>query len=171
VLVVSRIDTSTGGELVTAFNNGDSAARVTVSTGTPGSTWSLAYGSGTAVAGSSTSVTLTIPPVSAVVARPSAAIPAGKPPVPTLKAGPDSISSYYALSAGVAGGRPVTVAFALRAPGGGWRRLAVDDSAPYRALLDPRRYRKGSRLEAVAIARGFDGSTSVSRVLAVKPNP
>jgi hypothetical protein len=65
----------------------------------------------------------------------------------------------------------VTVAFALRAPGGGWRRLDVDDSAPYRALLDPRRYRKGARVQVVAVARGFDGATSVSKVLTVKPNP
>ena len=40
VLVVSRIDIATGAELVAAFNNGDSPARVTVATGTPGSTWS-----------------------------------------------------------------------------------------------------------------------------------
>ena len=170
VLVVSRIDVATGAELVTAFNNGDAPARVIVSTATPGSSWSLAFGSGTATAGAGTSLALTIPPVSAVVARPAATIPASAPPAPTLKAGPDSISSYYELTAGVAG-RPVTVAFALRAPGGGWRRLDVDDSAPYRALLDPRRYRKGARVQVVAVARGFDGATSVSKVLTVKPNP
>jgi glycosidase len=169
VLVVSRIDTATGAELVTAFNNGDTAARVTVSTGTPGSTWSVNFGSGTATAGSGTSLTLTIPPVSTVLARPAGTVPASTPPVPTLKAGPDSISSYYALTAGV--GRPVSVAFALRLANGNWRRLAVDDSAPYRAFLDPRSYRKGARIQVVAIARGFDGATSVSKVLTVKPNP
>jgi glycosidase len=170
VLVVSRIDIATGAELVAAFNNGDSPARVTVATGTPGSTWSLAFGGGTATAGAGTSLTLSIPPVLAIVARPASTGPASAPPVPTLKAGPDSISSYYALTAGVAG-RPVTVAFALQAPGGGWRRLDVDDSAPYRAFVDPRRYRRGARVQAVAIARGFDGATSVSKVLTVKPNP
>jgi glycosidase len=170
VLVVSRIDVSTGGELVAAFNNGDSAARVTVSTGTPGSTWSVAFGGGTAVPGAGTGLTLTIPPVSAILARPVGAIPAQAPPVPTLKAGPDSISSYYALTAGVAG-RPVTVAFAARKPDGTWRRLAVDDSAPYRAFLDPRSYRKGAHVQVVAVARGFDGATAVSKVLTVKPNP
>jgi hypothetical protein len=90
--------------------------------------------------------------------------------VPTLNAGPDSISSYYALTAGAAG-RPLTVAFAARTPGGAWRRLALDDSAPYRAFLDPQRYRKGTRVQVVAVARGFDGATSVSKVLTVKPNP
>jgi glycosidase len=170
VLVVSRFDVSSGAELVTAFNNGDTAARVTVATGTPGSAWSIAYGSGTATAGAGTSVTLTIPPVSAVLAQPAKTAPASPPPVPTLNAGPDSISSYYALTAGVAG-RPLTVAFAARPPGGAWRRLAVDDSAPYRAFLEPQRYRKGTRVQVVAVARGFDGATSVSKVLTVKPNP
>jgi glycosidase len=170
VLVVSRIDVSTGAELVAAFNNGDSAARVGVATGTPGSTWSVAFGGGTATAGSGTSLTLTIPPVSAILARPAATIPVQAPPVPTLKAGPDSISSYYALTAGVAGG-PVTVAFAARTAKGTWRRLAVDDSAPYRAFLDPRSYRKAARVQVVAVVRGFDGATAVSKVLTVKPNP
>jgi glycosidase len=170
VLVVSRIDVATGTELVSAFNNGDTSARVTVSTGTPGSTWSVAFGTGTAAAGAGTSLTLSIPPVSAVVARPAGAIPAAAPPAPTLKAGPDSISSYYALTAGTAG-RPVTVAFAVRKGNGTWRRLAVDDSAPYRAFLDPRSFRKGARVQVVAVARGFDGTTAVSKVLTVKPRP
>jgi glycosidase len=170
VLVVSRIDVSTGGEVVAAFNNGDSPARVTVAAGTPGSTWSVDFGGGTATAGAGARLTLTIPPVSAILARPAAPIPAQAPPVPTLKAGPDSISAYYALTAGVAG-RPVTVAFAARKADGTWRRLAVDDSAPYRAFLDPRSYRKGARVQVVAVARGFDGATAVSRVLTVKPNP
>jgi hypothetical protein len=47
----------------------------------------------------------------------------------------------------------------------------VDDSAPYRAFLDPTRSTRASSLEVVAIARGFDGSTAASKVLTVKPNP
>ena len=84
------------------------------------------------------------------------------------KAGPDSISSYYSLRATV-GGAPVTVAFAVRRQGGRWVRVAVDDSAPYRGFLDPLRFAKGTRLQAVAIARSFTGTTSVSNVLTVTP--
>jgi hypothetical protein len=47
----------------------------------------------------------------------------------------------------------------------------VDDSAPYRAFLDPRSFRKGARVQVVAVARGFDGTTAVSKVLTVKPRP
>jgi hypothetical protein len=41
-----------------------------------------------------------------------------------------------------------------------------DPSPPYRAFLDPKRYPRRSTVYLVAIARGFDGSTSVSPVVA-----
>ena len=72
VLVVSRIDLASGKEVVVGFNNGATAAHVTVATATPGASWSIAFGSGTA----SGSLALTIPPVSAVLAVPSASLPA-----------------------------------------------------------------------------------------------
>jgi hypothetical protein len=100
--------------------------------------------------------------------RASTAIPAARPPAPVLKAGPDAISSYVALRAAVSG-PPVTVAFAVRRTGGKWSRVAVDDSAPYRAFLDPLHFPRGTHLQAVAIARSADGSTSVSKVLTVSP--
>jgi glycosidase len=168
LLVVSRIDLATGSELVTAFNNSTVAGKVTVSTATLGSAWSIAFGGGTVTAGAGSSVSLTIPPASAIVAKPLGLIPSVPPPRPTLKAGPDSISSYYSLRATV-GGAPVTVAFAVRRPGGKWVRIAVDDSAPYRGFLDPLRFGKGTRVQAVAIARSTTGATSVSNVLTVTP--
>ena len=104
-----------------------------------------------------------------MLAKPATAIPAAAHAAPVLNAGPDPISSYYALTATVAGA-PVTVAFATRVPGRPWVRVAVDDSAPYRAFLDPLRFKKGQRIQVVAIARGFNGVTSVSRVLTVSPH-
>ena len=47
MLVVSRIDVTTGREVVAAFNNGDAAARVTVPTSTPGTSWRVVFGTGT----------------------------------------------------------------------------------------------------------------------------
>ncbi|MGE5273920.1 MAG: alpha-amylase family glycosyl hydrolase [Verrucomicrobiota bacterium] len=167
VLVVSRIDASAGTELLAAFNNGGGDATVTVPVATPGASWTSEFGSGTVTAAGS-KVTLTIPGVSAVLLKPSTAIPAVRPPAPVLVAGPDAISSYYSLRATVAGA-PVTVAFAVRRSGGRWQRVAVDDSAPFRGFLDPLHYRKGTRLQAVAIARGPDGAISVSNVVTVSP--
>jgi glycosidase len=166
VLVVSRIDQATGHEIVVAFNNGASAATVTVPTATPGATWRVVYGTGTAKG----ALTLTIPPVSAVVAVPSGPMPNAAPGKPNLKAGADALTEYTALTATVPG-EPVSVWFAIRRKGGAWRKVAVDDSAPYRAFLDPLAFAKHAKVDAVAVARGLDGSASVSPVVTFTPRP
>ena len=65
----------------------------------------------------------------------------------------------------------MSVWFAIRRAGGAWQRVAIDDSAPYRAFLEPGRFRKRERVEAVAVARGTDGSVAVSPVGTFVPNP
>jgi hypothetical protein len=61
--------------------------------------------------------------------------------------------------------KTVSVSFAVRRATGGWRRLAVDDSPPYRAFLDPKSYRRKEPVYLVAIARALDGTTAVSAVV------
>ena len=62
-----------------------------------------------------------------------------------------------------------SVTFAVRRAGATkWRRLAIDDGAPYRAFLDPRDYKRGERVPLVAVARASDGSVSTSPVLTVQ---
>ncbi len=168
VLVVSRIDASTGTELVEAFNNGDAPARVTVATATPGTSWNVIFGSGTATAGTGAGLVLTIPSISAMLVQPMTQIPRKAAVAPTLTAKPDDVSAYELLQATIPG-PPVSVAFATRRLGGSWQRLAVDDSAPYRAFLDPARYRKGEHVEVAAVARALDGSTATSKVVTTTP--
>jgi hypothetical protein len=169
LLVVSRIDFATGREVVTAFNNGDSGARITIKTATPGATWSVLFGTGSVAAGAGSSLAVTVPPVSAVLVQPSVAIPRAGPAVPTLKTGPDALTSYFRLSATVAG-PPVSVTFAIRRTRGTWQRVAIDDSSPYQAFLDPGRFKKHEKVEGVAVARGLNGAVSVSRVATFTPN-
>jgi hypothetical protein len=152
VLVVSRIDLASGKEAVVGFNNGTAPATETVP-----------------IASSAEKLTLTIPPVSARVVFP-AAIPKASPAKPKLSGGSDVLTSYYRLLASVAGG-PVSVWFAIRRAGGAWQRVAADDSAPYRAFLEPGRFRKHERIQAVAVARGTDGSVAASPVGSFVPNP
>jgi glycosidase len=166
-LVVSRLDLAHGKELVTAFNNGTTTARVTVPTSSPGSSWSVEFGSGTAAA-TNAGLALTIPPASALLALPSGALPATAPGTPTLSIGEDALSSYDAVQASVAG-PPATVTFALSRRGGPWRRIAIDDSAPYRAFLDPADFAKGERIRLAAIALGKGGQRSVSRIATFTP--
>ncbi len=114
-------------------------------------------------------LTITIPPVSARVIFP-AGIPKAAPAKPKLSAASDDLTSYYRLSATVTGG-PVSVWFAIRRAGGAWQRVAADDSAPYRAFLEPGRFRKHERIQGVAVARGTDGSVAASTVASFVPNP
>jgi glycosidase len=167
-LVVSRIDLATGTELVAAFNNGTTAAKVTVTAATPGTTWAVVHGTGTAVPGAGASLTLTIPPVSAILAKPAAAIPRTPPPAPALTVRPDDVSGYLLLSAAVPG-PPVSVAYAVRNAKGAWVRVGIDDSAPYRVFLDPLRYSPGRRISVVAVARSLDRHTTVSNVVTLVP--
>ncbi|MFL5927760.1 MAG: alpha-amylase family glycosyl hydrolase [Gaiellaceae bacterium] len=166
VLVVSRLDLATGHEAVVAFNNGSTPATVTVATATPNAAWTLAFGSGTLRG----NLTLTIPPVSALVAVPGTTLPKAAPTRPRLVAGADDLTSLFRLQANATGSSPVSVAFAIRRRGGNWHRVAIDDSAPYRAFLAPAGFAKRERVEAVAVARGLDGSASVSAVLTFAPN-
>jgi len=164
VLVVSRIDPTTGSEVVTAFNDGDAPATVHVATSTPTATWSVVLGSGNATG----NLTLTIPPVSALVATPSAPRPKLAPGPVTLKTGPDDVTELYRLRAS-SGGGTVGVSFAIRRAGGAWTRVAIDDSAPYRAYLEPGRFKRHERVEAVAVARGTDGTVRLSPVVTIVP--
>ena len=116
-------------------------------------------------------LTLTIPPVSAIVAVPSTTIPKAPPPRPTLTAGADDLTAYYRLGVTGLGSSAVSVAFATRRHGGAWQRLAIDDSAPYRAFLDPTRFKKHERVDGIAVARGLDGRISTSRLASFVPNP
>jgi hypothetical protein len=96
--------------------------------------------------------------------------PAGGAVRVALTAKPDQLTTYEALAATV----PTTtasVAFAIRRGGGPWRRVAVDDSAPYRAFLAPGGFRRHERVQAVAVARTGDGTISISPVLTFTPNP
>jgi glycosidase len=169
VLVVSRIDAPRGTELVEAFNNGTGAKFATVHVATPNAAWKVVYGTGTALV-SGSSLTLTIPAESSLVVVPSSAIPKTAPPAPVLKAGPDDLTAYDVLTATVAG-PPVSVTFAITRAGGAWQRVAIDDSAPYRAFIDPAAFKKHERIQIVAVARGLGGETAVSRTATFTPRP
>ncbi len=163
-LVVSRIDLAGRREEIAAFNTGTTTRTVTVQASTRSSGWTPLLGGPPVSSGADGKLRLTLPPISALLLRADAQLPAAAPGRPVLKAAPDDITNLYRLSAAVPGG-PATVWFALRRATGGWQRLAVDDSSPYRTFVDPTRYRNGERLYAVAVARGLSGSHSVSKVV------
>jgi hypothetical protein len=97
-------------------------------------------------------------------------MPKTAPAKPTVTAHADDLTSFFRLTATGTGTAPVSVAFAIRRRGGGWQRVAIDDSAPYRAFLTPGRFKKREKVEGVAVARGLDGTVSVSAVVTFVPN-
>ena len=167
VLVVSRIDAAARREYVAAFNSGPAPARVTVPTATPSASWAPLLGTTAApTSGPDGRLALELPPASAVLLRAGADLPVSAPPAPVLKVSADDLTSMFRASATVATSQPLSVAFAVRrGAGGAWRRLAVDDSPPYRAFVEPQHYHRGERLSIVAIARSLDGTTAVSTVV------
>jgi glycosidase len=169
VLAFSRVDPAARREYLAAFNAGTSAARVTVRTGTPGSAWAPLLGPARATSTAPGQLTLTVPATGALLLRAEKQIPVAKPVAPTLKVAPDDLTELVRVAATPGGSRTVSVAFAVKRARTGWRRLASDDSFPYRAFLAPAAYTKGETVHVVAIARALDGSVALSRVTPVVP--
>jgi glycosidase len=168
---VSRIDRSARREYVVAFNSGTGAAKVSIATATPSSSWTLLLGSTAPVKSSSAGkLAFTVPPLSAVVLRADTDLPKRNAPKPALKFGADPLSGNLKVaSVKLTTADPLSVSFAVRRGPGGWHRLATDDSPPYRAFLEPGRYRKGEKISLVAVATASDGSVAVSPVLRATP--
>jgi glycosidase len=166
VLAVSRIDADGRREYLAAFNAGTAAARITVPTATPSSSWRPLLGAAAPVrSGADGRLTLTVPPLTAVLLRADEGLPVRRPSRPALRVAADDFADLWRLTAQVGAADPVSVTFAVRREGAArWTRLAVDDSPAYRAFLDPSRFRRNERVHLVAIVRGLDGATSVSAV-------
>jgi glycosidase len=171
--VVSRIDRAARREYVVAFNSGTTGAKAQIATATPSSSWTRLLGqTGPLTSGADGRLVLTLPPLSALVLRADTDLPKRPAPKPALQCGTDPLSGTLKVaSARVGSADPVSVTFAARRGSGPWRRLATDDSPPYRGFLEPGRYRKGERIDLVAVVTATDGSVAVSPVLRVKPGP
>lgn len=164
VLVVSRIDTTRRREYVAAFNAGTGPARVTVATATPSSRWASQLGGAGAASTANGSVTIQVPALQSVLLLADRQLAPRRPARPTLRVARDTLSDYWRLAAGV-GVQPASVSFAVKRGSGAWTRLASDDSPPYRAFLDPAKFRNRERVQLVAVAKGLGGAPAVSRVV------
>ena len=173
VLAVSRVDRDARREYLAVFNAGETAANVTVQTATPSSSWVPLLGTtATATTAANGRATLRLEPLSAVLYRADSELPRRGAARLSLRASSDLYTDFLRLTAIASSLDPLSVTFAWRRTGiAGWRRLAVDDGGPYRAFLDPGRFKKGERVYVVAVARASDGTVSASAVLTVTPRP
>jgi glycosidase len=161
VFVVSRIDAAAKQEYLAAFNSGTTPATVSFPTSTPASTWMLLLGTSGANTTPTGVMTLTIPPLSAALLKANTVIPVAPAQPPKLKVAGDPYTNLWSVAATVAGSAPVSVAFGV-ARGGKWTRLAIDDTPPYRAFLDPAKFKRNERVQLVAVVRALDGTTALS---------
>lgn len=164
VLVVSRIDTSSRREYVAAFNASTRSVRVTVPTSTPSSPWSALLGAATPTSDARGSTTVDVGALGTVLLRADEQVRVRRPTRPAIRVARDALSDYWRIAATV-DTAPASVAFAVKRGSGAWTRLAADDSPPYRAFLDPTKFRNRERVHLVAIARSLGGATAVSRVV------
>jgi glycosidase len=169
--VVSRIDRAARREYVVAFNSSTTAAKVTIPTATPSSSWSVLLGaaSGPVKSAATGSVSFSLAPLSALVLKADSDLPKRAAPVPVLRYGTDDLSQMRVLTARVATTDPVSVTFAMRRGSGAWQRIASDDSPPYRAFLEPGKFRKGERVRLAAVVQATDGSTAISKPFFATP--
>ncbi len=167
LLVVSRFDVEARREYIVAFNASTVPQQAGFATAT-GSTWTPLLGATAPLPSQAGGrVAFSVPPLTAVLYRADGP-PRASTGRPGIAIGPDDLSGLLRLSAsGLAG--PHSVAFAVKRTGRSWQRLAVDDSPPYRAFLDPKAFRKGEAVHVVAIARDLAGRIALSRVLAATP--
>ena len=169
LLVLSRFDLAARREYVVAFNASPSAARVTVPTATPGASWQPLFGTeATATTDAAGRLALTVPALGAVLLRANADLPARKQGAVTVKVSRDDFSELWRAQATLAGADPATVTFAMRRDGApAWKRIGIDQSTPYRAFVDLRGIRKGTRVHFVAVVRSSSGDVVTSRVTSV----
>ncbi|MEV6375002.1 pullulanase-type alpha-1,6-glucosidase [Micromonospora musae] len=175
VLALSRIAPSERIEYVVAVNNADTAQTVTVDTWSAGATFTGVYGtSGTATAGADGRLTLTVPPLAAVVHRAGTPIPPpGRAPSVTITtpAPDEAVATRAAVTAQVTGDPLATVTVAARVGDGKWTLLGTARRAPYTVHHDLTGLAGGTRLEYKAVVRDGRGRTATARSTATVGTP
>jgi alpha-amylase len=171
VLVVSRFDREDRREYLLVFNASEGEQSVTATTATPSSLWLQQTGADVKRVDSDANarVSFVIGSLEAVLLRAETQLPRRGAARAALRFGTDRFTNLKVITASVTGRDPVSVTFAVRRPGASsWARVAVDDGAPYRAFLDPRRFKRGEKISAVAVVNSSDGVVSTSPVVSLQ---
>ncbi|UKA54795.1 alpha amylase C-terminal domain-containing protein [Arthrobacter sp. FW305-BF8] len=183
IYAFSRTGAKDQREYVVVLNNSEEPQTAAVPTYIAKRNYNLIYGD--AAENSKTSadgkLTVTVPPLSAVVYRSSGRIPREKA-APAVELQAPVSAAATATSAGdngriqvaadVDGSSFYEVTFEARTPGGKWGRVGTDDTAPYRVFHDVSGLNAGTAVEYRAVVLNNAGRTSVSASRsAVVPDP
>jgi glycosidase len=177
VYAFSRIDAQEQVEYLVATNNSETAQTVELQTFNRKTMYRQLWPASKdrQLSDESGRITVTVPPLSAVVLRANDRLAPDRDSTPS--------PSFTAPAAGVVGGRAEIgavvpgnefrqVTFAYREVGqSAWTVLGTDDNAPYRVFHDVRALPAGTPLEYRVIARDADGDLGVDNLAAVVGTP
>jgi len=162
-MAISRFDMAEQVEYLTLFNNSLQEVTLAVPTSSPNalfeSVWGRVNGAKADAAGE---VALKIPALSAAVLRADSRFVLEKS-APEISVGEDDFSDLWLVSAETSAS-PQEVSFMVD-DGSGWRRVAVDDSAPYRGFISRESFADGATVRVAAVSRFADGSLSRSTIV------
>ncbi len=169
----SRIDRNGDGdghEYVVAINNSETADTATFTTDSPSATFTAIYGGGAPItAGADGAVTVTVPPLGAVIYRADTPAPGDTVAEAVTVTAPQAgatVTGRVAVRAEVAGGKYAEVTVAVSADGAPFEVLGVDDSAPYAVYHDVSGLPEGAALRYRTIARDLAGNLEANEVAA-----
>jgi len=167
IYAFSRIDTKKQREYVVALNNSEQPQTAAVPTYLTERNFRKAYGDGAdrVTTAADATLTVTVPPLSAVVYRALGTIPNSKrAPAVRLQepvAAPGD-NGRINVRADVAGTSFYEVTFEARQAGGKWQRIGTDDTAPFQVFHDVAGLDAGVQLEYRATVLDNRGHTATS---------
>ncbi|WP_431727459.1 pullulanase-type alpha-1,6-glucosidase [Verrucosispora sp. TAA-831] len=174
VFAFSRFDPRDRTEYVVAVNNAPTAQTVTVDTWSAGTTFTALYGAGgRRAAAADGTLTVTVPPLSAVVHRAGrpVALPAAKPGLTITNPTGTPVATRAEVTARVSGDPLATVTVAARVAGGRWTLLGSAHRAPYTVHHDLTGLAAGTKIEYKAAVRDDRGRTATARSTATVGTP
>ncbi len=180
IFAISRMDPADDVEYVVALNNATSEKTATFATFQPQRSmlkgvWPASARGVQLKTDTEGRVTVTLPPLSAVVYRANAPLrnDADTPaPVFTAPGSSGIVTGRAEVAVTVPGGDFTQVTFAWRPVGTqDWQPLGTDDNAPYRVFHDVRGLGQGTPVEYRAIARDHDDDLGVVSTSAVVGQP
>jgi hypothetical protein len=177
IYAFSRIDAEDQREYVVALNNSEQPQTAEVPTYIAKRDYMRIYGESAdeATTSADAKLTVTVPPLSAVVYQSSGRIPHSKaaPAVVLQEPAPaQGDNGRLKVTADVAGSSFYEVTFEARTAGGEWQTIGTDDTAPYQVFHDVAALTAGTSLEyrATVLDNGGHTVASPSRT-AVVPAP
>ncbi|HEU4426775.1 MAG TPA: alpha-amylase family glycosyl hydrolase [Pilimelia sp.] len=167
IYAFSRTDRRDQREYVVALNNSEQAQTAAIPTFVSRGNFNKVYGNGPAHvrSGADRALTLTVPPLSAVVYRLAGHIPrsAAAPAISLAAPAPAAQSrGRMHVAADVAGSSFYEVTFYARVGGGRWQPIGTDDSAPYQVFHDVGGLRPGTPLRYRAVVLDNAHHTAIS---------